>query len=416
MISIASCTFALNCFQKINLNIMQYFLFDDQHRNAFLPLAFTRPVCDLRFGIMSIREKWMHLLTSPVGALTQDYLQENNLNQNGSIIYINARFLPSQSLINAIHTLENEEGLKKENQLLAFRSANQLSLEDLQNPILLDHLKAWDSELIEIKQLTDLFHFNHKAIEHDFAMLTAGKTSAPLPGHCTLIGETDQLYIDPSAKVLASTFNVTDGPIYIAANTEVMEGCMVRGAFALCEGASLKMGAKIYGATTVGPHCKVGGEVGNSILLGYSNKGHDGYLGNSIIGEWCNLGADTNTSNLKNNYSSVKTWSYTTERFENTGLTFCGLMMGDYSKCGINTMFNTGTVVGVNANIYGGNFPPKFIPSFSWGSAEGFVEYNLEAAFDSAEKVCARRNIPFDATKKKVLRHIFSITKELRQR
>ena len=394
---------------------MHYFLFDDQLRNAFLPLAFTRPVCDLRFGITSIREKWMHLLTSPVGALTQSYLQSDTLAQNGSIIYINARFSPSQSLINAIHTLEDEEGLKKDNQILAYRSAAHLSLDALQKPELLNQLKSWNDELLEIKQLADLFHFNAKAIEHDFAMLTAGKTSAPLPSHCILIGSPEKLFIDPSAKVLASTFNVTDGPIYIAANSEVMEGCTVRGALALCAGASLKMGAKIYGATTVGPFCKVGGEVGNSILFGYSNKGHDGYLGNSIIGEWCNLGADTNTSNLKNNYSTIKAWSYSSKSFENTGLTFCGLMMGDYSKCGINTMFNTGTVVGVNANIYGGNFPPKFIPSFSWGGTDGFVEYKIEAAFDTAEKVCARRNIPFDETKKAVLRHIFSITKELRQ-
>lgn len=394
---------------------MHYFLFDDQLRNAFLPLAFTRPVCDLRFGITSIREKWMHLLTSPVKALTQDYLQENTSEQSGSFIYINSRFSPSQSLINAIHTLENEEGLKKDNQILAYRSATPLSLEDLQQTKLLTQLRNWDDQLLEIRQLSDLFRYNQKAIEHDFAALTAGKTSAPLPKHCTLIGDETQLYIDPSARVLASTFNVTDGPIYIGEDAEVMEGCLVRGALALCEGATLKMGAKIYGATTVGPHCKVGGEVGNSILFGYSNKGHDGYLGNSIIGEWCNLGADTNTSNLKNNYSTVKAWSYTSNSFENTGLTFCGLMMGDYSKCGINTMFNTGTVVGVNANIYGGNFPPKFIPSFSWGSADGFVEYHIEAAFDTAEKVCARRNIPFDETKKAVLRHIFSITKELRQ-
>lgn len=394
---------------------MHYFLFDDQHRSAFLPLAFTRPVCDLRFGITSIREKWMHLLTSPVGALTQDYLQEDTLTQNGSIIYINARFSPSQSLINAIHTLENEEGLKKDNQILAYRSAARLNLDDLNGPNLLHELTPWNDELIEIKQLADLFRFNDKAIEHDFSMLTAGKTSAALPSHCTLIGDPEKLFIHPRAKVLASTFNVTNGSIYIGENAEVMEGCLVRGAFALCEGATLKMGAKIYGATTVGPHCKVGGEVGNSILFAYSNKGHDGYLGNSIIGEWCNLGADTNTSNLKNNYSTVKAWSYLNKSFENTGLTFCGLMMGDYSKCGINTMFNTGTVVGVNANIYGGNFPPKFIPSFSWGGADGFVEYNIEAAFDTAEKVCARRNISFDEREKAVLRHIFSITKEFRQ-
>lgn len=394
---------------------MHYFLFDDQQRSAFLPLAFTRPVCDLRFGITSIREKWMHLLTSPVKALTQDYLQENISDQSGSFIYINARFSPSQSLINAIHTLENEEGLKKDNQILAYRSATPLSLEDLQRSKLLAQLGNWDDELLEIRQLSDLFSYNQKAIEHDFAMLTAGKTSAALPKHCTLIGDETQLFIAPSAKVLASTFNVTDGPIYIGENAEVMEGCSVRGALALCEGATLKMGAKIYGATTVGPHCKVGGEVGNSILFGYSNKGHDGYLGNSVIGEWCNLGADTNTSNLKNNYSTVKAWSYASKSFENTGLTFCGLMMGDYSKCGINTMFNTGTVVGVNANIYGGNFPPKFIPSFSWGSADGFVEYKIEAAFDTAEKVCARRNVPFDETKKAILRHIFSITQVLRQ-
>jgi UDP-N-acetylglucosamine diphosphorylase/glucosamine-1-phosphate N-acetyltransferase len=393
---------------------MHYLLFDDALRTAFLPLAFTRPICDLRFGVSTIREKWMHVLTSPVGALTESYLQEALPSTQGPIIYINARFSPSQALINAIHALDNEQGLNKEGQLIAYRSQRELSREELTSKLSSNGLEEWQDDILEVRQLPDLFQLNHLALAQDYQLLTQGKKSAPLPEHCTLIGDPEKLFIHPSAKVYASTFNVNDGPIYIDENSEVMEGCHVRGPFSLSNSATLKMGAKIYGATSIGPHCKVGGEVGNSILLGYSNKGHDGYMGNSIIGEWCNLGADTNTSNLKNNYSQIKTWSYAKDEYTNSGLTFCGLMMGDYSKCGINTMFNTGTTVGVNANIYGGDFPSKFIPSFSWGSADGFVEYQMEAAFDTAEKVCARRKVSFDDKKRSILGHIFSITQKYR--
>lgn len=246
------------------------------------------------------------------------------------------------------------------------------------------------------------------ALEQDFKLLTKGRKSAKLSKTNTVLG--NQIFIENGANVECSILNSTNGPIYIGKDAEVMEGTIIRGPFALCEGASTKMGAKIYGPTTIGPHSKVGGEVSNSVIFGYSNKGHDGFLGNSVIGEWCNLGADTNTSNLKNNYSSVDIYDHATQKMVPTGLTFCGLMMGDHSKCGINTMFNTGTVVGVCANIFGGDFPPKFIPSFSWGGSKGFMTYQLDKAFETAEKVFERRHKIFNETEKGILKKVFSLT------
>ncbi|MGB1307109.1 MAG: glucose-1-phosphate thymidylyltransferase, partial [Flavobacteriales bacterium] len=217
------------------------------------------------------------------------------------------------------------------------------------------------------------------------------------------------------AKVEHAILNASTGPIYVGKDAEIMEGSIVRGPLAMCENSVLKMGAKIYGATTLGPYCKVGGEVNNSVLLGYSNKGHDGFLGNSVLGEWCNLGADTNNSNLKNNYAEVKLWSYQSERFVNTGLQFCGLIMGDHSKCGINTMFNTGTVVGVSANVFGAGFPRNFVSSFSWGGSAGYMTYRLNKVFEVAEKVMQRRAIEFNQVEKDILTEVFELTKSYRK-
>ena len=251
----------------------------------------------------------------------------------------------------------------------------------------------------------DIFLKNGDQLEVDFPLLTVGKSSLDIDQSNTLIG--DSIFVEEGARVSASIINAEDGPVYIGKNAQVMEGSLIRGPFALLDNSTLKMGAKIYGPTTFGPHCKVGGEVGNSVIQGYSNKAHDGYLGNSVIGEWCNLGADTNTSNLKNNYSSVKTWNYVTETMEDSGTQYCGLTMGDHSKCGINTMFNTGTVVGVFANVFGGGFPAKFIPSFSWGESNSYSHIRKEKFFEVTKRMMERRNVQFHDSHKEYLSNYY---------
>ena len=242
----------------------------------------------------------------------------------------------------------------------------------------------------------------------DFELLTKGRRSQPLSASNRLIGEPNQLFIEEGAWIEGAILNVQTGPIYIDKEATVMEGSLVRGGLYLGQGSTLKMGCKIYGATSIGPKCKIGGEVGNSVFLGNSNKGHEGYLGNSVLGEWCNLGADTNSSNLKNNYAPVRVWDYDSRRFADSGQQFCGLIMGDHSKSGINTMFNTGTVVGVSCNVFGGDFPRKFIPSFSWGNSKGFETYKLNKAFETAERVMKRRNRVLDETERTILEQVFA--------
>ena len=275
------------------------------------------------------------------------------------------------------------------------------------------HKIEFDEDLLQIKNTWDLFSLNEQAIQSDFELITEGKKSQPIPDGVQAI-QKEHIFIEEGATVLFSSLNASKGPIYIGKGAEIMEGCSVRGPFAMCEHSVLKMGTKIYGATTLGPYCKVGGEVSNSVLFGYSNKGHDGFLGNSVIGEWCNLGADTNTSNLKNNYAQVKLWNYQQNKFTDTGLQFCGLMMGDHSKCGINTMFNTGTVVGVSANVFGAGFPRNFIPSFSWGGPSGFKTYQLKKVFEVAKVVMKRRSLNFSEQDQRILEFIFEETSSKR--
>ncbi|MGB0424047.1 MAG: putative sugar nucleotidyl transferase, partial [Flavobacteriales bacterium] len=328
-----------------------------------------------------------------------------------SHLYINARLLPSKEVMAEIRVLKDGEGIFKNNDLVAFKSEDGFIIgKPKQDDLVVVNSKC---ELPELEKITDLFSRNSELISFDFEALNT-KNSASIPEHCTLIGATESIFIHPSAKVYASSFNTSDGPIYIGENAIVMEGSMVRGPFAMCDSSTLKLGTKIYGATSVGPHSKVGGEVSNSVILGYSNKGHDGFMGNSIIGEWCNLGADTNTSNLKNNYSNVRVWNYSSKTMEDTGLTFCGLIMGDHSKCSINTMFNTGTVVGVNSNIFGSGFPPKFVPSFSWGGGDSMATYDFNKAMETADKVCARRKIKLSDFQKNMLKKVFESSKVFR--
>lgn len=390
---------------------MNYILFDGNVRSQLLPFTFTRPVADIRVGILTIREKWEHLLGFTTTTVTEDYLSEKHpfleLEKN---ILINASFLPSENLVNIIKGLEENQAVFFDDEPIAFFTTEEQEV-DFES---FDIIQYKHDDVLRIEYTWDIFSKNGEAIKRDFEMLTKGKSSQPIPEKIWTKNP-ENIFIEEGAKIEFCTLNASEGPIYIGKDTEIMEGAMVRGPFALCDHSTLKMGAKIYSNTTIGPHCKVGGEVNNSVLFGYSNKGHDGFLGNSVIGEWCNLGADTNNSNLKNNYAEVRLWDYETEGFARTGLQFCGLMMGDHSKCGINTMFNTGTVVGVSANIFGSGFPRNFVPSFSWGGSGGFTTYKTDRAFEVAKVVMSRRNIELSENDTKILEHVFEETAKWRK-
>ena len=389
-------------------------IFFETNRESLLPLVFAKPIAKLRVGITTIEEKWMDFLAvseKNISYQTATYLSKKfKLNTAKENLFINSAFLPSTELIDFLkNELQQNEVLIYDDTIVAAKSSMEIfNSESFENII-----DITDFKLISINSVTDIFTKNHQAIEQDFKRLTKNKKSAKANPTNTLIG--DNIFIEEGATINGAILNSSLGAIYIGKNAEIMEGSLVRGPFALCESATLKMGAKIYGATTIGPHSKVGGEVSNSVIQGYSNKGHDGFLGNSVLGEWCNLGADTNNSNLKNNYGEVKLWNYSSEKLENTGLQFCGLIMGDHTKCGINTMFNTGTTVGFSANIYGGGFHQKFVPSFSWGDNEKSTTYDLEKAIETAEKVMERREIPLTKEDKAIFAAIHQQTSEYRK-
>ncbi len=389
---------------------MNYILFDSDVRNALLPFTYTRPVADIRIGILTIREKWEKFLGFTTTSLTEEYLENKypmvELDKN---ILINASFLPTKNLVKQVSDLSNNQAIFQGEQVIAFFTS------DTQEHVDFDSYEQLEfkEEVLQIKNTWDIFSLNDKAIQADFDLLTEGRTSQPIPSGVHAIQE-ENIFIEQGATISYSSLNASKGPIYIGKDSEIMEGGLVRGPFALGENSILKMGTKVYGATTVGPFCKVGGEINNSVLFGYSSKGHEGFLGNSVLGEWCNIGADSNTSNLKNNYAEVKLWNYQEERFTNTGLQFCGLMMGDHSKCGINTMFNTGTVIGVSANIFGSGFPRNFVSSFSWGGAAGFTTYQIKKVFEVAKVVMERRGIELTETDKKILLHVFDETSKNR--
>lgn len=390
---------------------MNYILFDGTVRNALLPFTFTRPVADIRIGILTIREKWEQYLGSTTTTLTEEYLMEKypmvEMEQN---IMINASFLPNVILVDLIQNLEQNQAVVYQEEIVAFYtndSQEEVNFEQYD-------LVVYEGDLMQIENTWDIFAKNDSALRDDFNLITTDRTSQPIPKSVNVIAP-EHIFIEEGAKLEFVTLNASTGPIYIGKNSEIMEGSVIRGPFALCESGRVKLATKVYGATTVGPHSVIGGEVNNSVLFGYSNKGHDGFLGNSVLGEWCNIGADSNNSNLKNNYEEVRLWSYETEGFAKTGLQFCGLMMGDHSKCGINTMFNTGTVVGVSANIFGSGFPRNFVPSYSWGGAAGFSTYITAKAFQTAKIVMARRNVEFTDQDAEILNHVFEETKKYRK-
>lgn len=385
-------------------------LFDDSTWQSLRPLTFTRPVADLRVGILTIAEKWAKYLSATYGFNTADYLAAKFKSLTNPDLFVNGSLCPNEPLLEAICTLKDGEALYRANILLAYKAKGQSDFD----PKTAEALKpiSYDAALVRILFPEDIFKYNGAEIKCDYDLLTKGRTSAKLSNTNVFLG--DSFFAEEGAEAECSTFNSLQGPIYLSKRAEVWEGCHIRGSFALCEHSQVKMGAKIYGQTTIGPYSRVGGEINNAVIWGYSSKGHEGYLGNSVLGQWCNIGADSNNSNLKNNYADVRLWDYEKGSFRKTGMQFCGLIMADHSKCAINTMFNTGTVAGVSANIFGAGFPRNFIPDFAWGGAQGFEVYTLNKMFETAGKVYERRNIAFDQQEKDILAQIFEITKSYR--
>lgn len=390
---------------------MNYILFDESIvRTNLLPLTFMRPVADIRVGILTIREKWEKQLKAKTSSLTENYLTPKFpiIRENENVL-INGSVCPNEEVISAIKNL-------KKNQIILFNDTI-IALHVMEGE--LDRIGESSSEGIEEIKLSDpplkinhtweIFSKNDIAIREDFTLLTKGRKSQKLSGTNRVFGE-NEIFVEKGAKVECAILNATTGPIYIGKDAEIMEGATIRGPFALCDGAQVKMAAKIYGPTTIGPYCRVGGEINNSVLFGFSNKAHDGFMGHSVIAEWCNLGADTNTSNLKNTYDNVRLWSYGKQTFVDTHLQFCGLIMGDHSKCAIDTQFNTGTVVGVSANIFGSGLQRNFIPSFTWGGTSGHTNYDIKKALKVAEIVFKRRHQTLDDIEKELLTNVYSIT------
>lgn len=384
---------------------MNYILFDAS-RNSLLPLTYTRPVCDIRIGILTIREKWEKYLGEKTSTITEDYLSAKYpTEQSEEMMLINGSICPTTKLLKAIKGLKVGQALVCQGNVVAMykTKAQFLSEEDSTQEIEIE------SDFIKINNPWDIFVLNDKALREDFELLTQNRKSAPLSSTNRVVGE-QNIFVEEGAVVEFAILNAKEGPIYIGKDAEVMEGSIVRGPFAMCEHSVLKMASKIYGATTLGPYVKVGGEVSNVVIFGYSNKAHDGFIGNSVIGEWCNIGADTNASNLKNTYEEVRVWSIEKNTFVPTDQTFFGTIMGDHSKCGINTMFNTGTVIGVSSNIYGHGYQRNYIPSFAWGGTTGLKSYDMEKAIEVAEKMYQRRNIVMSQQDKEILRNVYTQT------
>ncbi|RKR13482.1 UDP-N-acetylglucosamine diphosphorylase/glucosamine-1-phosphate N-acetyltransferase [Maribacter vaceletii] len=390
---------------------MNFILFDGTVRESLFPFTLTRPVADIRVGILTIREKWEKYLNTTTTTITEDYLEEKypmvEMDEN---VLLNSSFIPNKEIVALVKELKENEAIFYNEDVIAFFTKDSQENVDFSN---YKHIE-YKGDVLRIENTWDIFSKNADALQADFDFITEGRESEPISKTNRAINP-ENIFLEEGAKVEFAILNATDGPIYVGKDAEIWEGSIVRGALALCEHATIKLGAKIYGATTVGPYSKIGGEVNNSVIFGYSSKGHDGFLGNSVLGEWCNLGADTNNSNLKNNYAKVKLWNYESDSFEQTGLQFCGLMMGDHSKTAINTMFNTGTVIGVNTNVYVPGFPRNFVPSFSWGGANGFTSYAPKKAFDVAKVVMARRGIEFTEVDANILTKVFELTAKWRK-
>ncbi len=397
-----------------NNSPMNIILFDDHSWMNLWPFTMTRPVASIRIGIMTVKEKWEKAFSLAASYQAADYLNSKyRKTVSSDNLFINGSVLPNKDLAEEAGSLRFNEALFRNGLLIAVRLDRENALGFTHENTMGFRKRETSNEFLRINYPWDIFMLNGEALVSDFRIITKGRSSMS-HGNISNIKSSENIFIEPGAQVNCTALNASDGPIYIGKNAEIMEGAVIRGPFAIGQDSTVKMGAKIYGPTTIGPHCKVGGEINNTVFFGYSNKAHEGFLGNSVIGEWCNLGADTNNSNLKNNYAEVKVWNYTKERFIGTGLQFCGLFMGDHSKSAINTMFNTGTVVGVFANIFGSGFPRAFIPSFSWGGPQGFTTYNPEKALEVAGRVMERRNIELTGTDRQILQKVFTNTEKYR--
>ncbi len=398
---------------------MNIILFDTEARGHLLPLTATRPMAELRLGILTMREKWERRLRGTVSYITQEYLQEKYpIHISDENLVVNSGILPSEALCRQINDIGIGEALLYKGDLVAAR-LNESQFESLIEDEEVHELKGTEVDsavpMVQLTRLSDFARLNATAIVEDFALITSGRKSQTLSPTNRIIGPAQNIFLEEGVKMECCILNVNAGPIYIGKNTDIMEGCILRGPISIGAESIVKMGAKIYGPSTFGPGCRLGGEISRSIMIGNSNKSHDGYLGDSILGEWCNLGADTNNSNLKNNYSEVKLWDYTTERFEKTGQQFMGLVMGDHAKCGINTMFNTGTVVGVFANVFGAGYPRNFVPDFSWGGTDSsYRTYKFNEACVTAVAVMSRREQDFTDFDKAILYHVYDLTAKYR--
>lgn len=386
---------------------MNYILFDDASRESLKPLSYLRPVCDMRVGILTIREKWEKYLGVKTSTLTEDYLSEKfPIELSDSMFLINGSVCPTPELVKALKKLSV-------NQVLVSPDENIIAMHKTKADFISDNDESekveFDKDFVRIANTWDIFVFNEVEIKNDFALLTKGRTSAKLSDTVRVICP-ENVFVEEGAIIECASLNAKEGPIYIGKDAEIMEGSVVRGPFAMCEHSVLKLNTKIYGATTLGPYSKVGGELANVVIFGYSNKAHDGYIGSSVISEWCNIGADSNASNLKNTYEEVKLWSIEKNTFVGTGQTFCGTIFGDHTKCGINTMFNTGTVLGISSNIFGHGYQRNFIPSFAWGGNAGLKLYEIDKALEVAKRMMARRGLEMSEVDEKILRYIYQFT------
>ena len=397
--------------------------------SALKPFTLTRPVAALRVGILTLQEKWERSLARVSAVersshLTEAYLSEKfPLTVAADNLLINAAVYPKESLVQQVATLQSGQALAHEGTLVAARcpedSLAHLTAEFVQqNPYatVADSVRQDQFTLVTspdpavvLRHPWDIFTHNEKQLRQDYALVTQSRVSQQITDPYTRIYQPEQVFVEEGAVIRAAIINAEEGPVYIGKNATVHENAVIKGPFAMLENSHVNIGSKIREATTIGPNCKVGGEVKNTVFLANSNKGHEGFVGNSVVGEWCNFGADTNTSNLKNNYQSVRVWSYAKGAYENTGLQFCGLLMGDHSKCGINTMFNTGTVVGVFANIFGAGFPPKFVPSFTWGGTpgQGDAVYSFDKATETLDRILKRRGLVLSSVEISLLKHVF---------
>jgi UDP-N-acetylglucosamine diphosphorylase/glucosamine-1-phosphate N-acetyltransferase len=373
---------------------MKFNLIDNGLHLSFAPLSLTRPIAELRMGIFTNTERYRHFLPeSEIGYHTEAYLStkykalDTDLSINGNVI-------PNEDFIAAICNLEENQSLVYNDRVIAKKGKGEENISFIGDPP------------VVLNERWDLYQLNENVLKQDFAVITNNRKSQKLSKSNTLIGPPSALFIEEGAIIEGAMLNTLTGPIYVAQNAEIMEGSLIRGGLALGENASVKMGAKIYGATSIGPYCKVGGELNNVIFQSFSNKGHDGFLGNSVVGAWCNIGADTNTSNLKNNYSNVKTYSYTDKTEIQTDIQFMGLFMGDYSKSGINTMFNTASNIGVCCNVFGSGFPDKHIPSFSWVNSDQITSFDLKKSITAANNMMTRRNLKMEQSDLDIFSHL----------